>query len=272
MDLISDNYLRICFQNSLALPPINFEATIQRPLLAVHESSYSSAIDPWTAVGVVVTVLAQALYIRQIRRGHAAKNFTSMALNTANDSLLFGAAVATGQGSAAIGVMGAYSLMDIIATHQIYKKDRSMNLKKSDAVCLAGCLVGWCALFNFLPEIGQKSLTESQQNFAASIIASSVNLLAMMPLLRDAIFAPIAPSDLVQRPQTLKAIVICGLMPAAPWLLDLIAYSAAVVVAPKASIEQWLQPVAILAIGLLAAAASVVWGGRRIIKVPATGS
>jgi hypothetical protein len=217
-----------------------------------------------TILGVIVTVLAQALYIRQIRSGNAAKSFTSMALNTANDSLLFGAAIATGQGPASIGVMGAYSLMDVITTQQIYQKDKSMNLKKSDVICVVGCLVGWCALFKLLPDLGQKTLSEEQQNFAASIIGSAVNLLAMAPLFYSALLGQITPSDRIPKPNRLKPLIICALAPAMPWILDLFAYTTAVITAPKTSIEHWLQPAAVLAIGLLAAGATTVWGVRRM--------
>lgn len=225
-----------------------------------------SAEELLTASGILFTLIAQSLYIRQIRRGGAAKNFVTMALNTVNDSLLFGAAIATGQGPAAIGVMGAYSFMDILATHQIYKKDHSMNIRRSDGVCIFGCIIGWCALLNIVPKSATAHLSPKDLDFAASIIGSVVNLLAMAPLIRDSFFGKVAPENQIVRPATIKALIICTFAPAFPWLLDLFAYTAAVIVAPKNSIEHWLQPAAVLAIGLLSAIATLVWGFRRIIK------
>lgn len=128
---------------------------------------------------------------------------------------------------------------------------------------MAGSMLGWCALLNLAPKIATEGMDEKQLNFAASVIASSVNLIIMAPLIRDACFAPINESEMIPKPATFKGWLAKTLQPTIPWLLDMSAYTIALATAPKGTLEQWLQPAAVFGVGLISVAATAVWGHRR---------
>lgn len=219
--------------------------------------------DLLAGLGVALTLIGQVWYIKQIRAGNAPKSAVSMGLNAVNDGLLCGSAVATGQGLAGAAIMGTYAFMDVFSTAEIYKKDGGLKLKPSDWACMAGSMLGWCALLNIAPKILTEGMDEKQMDFAASVIASSVNLIIMAPLIRDACFAPINESEIIPKPSTFGGWLAKTLQPTIPWLLDMSAYTIALATAPKGTLEQWLQPAAVFSIGLISVAATAVWGHRR---------
>lgn len=258
LDDLSNEFLGIDSVN----PRMSTIASPDVQSVPTTESNITQA-EVLAGLGVAITMIGQIWYIKQIRDGNAAKSGVSMGLNAVNDGLLAGSAIATGQGIASSAVMATYALMDVISTAEIFRKDGGIKVKASDWVCMAGSIIGWCALLNLAPKIATEGMDEKQLNFAASVIASSVNLVIMAPLIRDACFGAIDQSEIIPKPTSFKGWLAKTLQPTIPWLFDMSAYTLVLATAPKGTLEQWLQPAAVFAVGLISVAATAVWGHRR---------
>ena len=238
------------------------EVAIEPPSIGTTEESVTYGELLLSALGAASSLTAMGWYYQQLRRKETAVNLTTLSLGAANDLLLCGAALLTGQGLIAAATTGAFSVGALLCIAEVWKNHReAIKFSNVDKLCAAITVPGLLLLAaSRIPAVAEVVAPEVLTTIG-SVLGVAVNGIIIAPLART-LLSPVAANEKLLDTQNGKVWAMAK--PMLPYAVGTFGLGLSIFGVPAISFAQLFQPSALFATNLVLTGLLLVWSSRRL--------
>jgi hypothetical protein len=211
-----------------------------------------------TILATACSIGAMGWYYLQLRRRETTGSVTTSGLCAANNALLSGTALLTGQGIGPAVMMAGFAAVGMLCAHVLRKQNPGpLEFSTLDKVCVAGCVAGWATLgAGFVPG-ASTMVTPENLAMVGSMAGTAVNSIACLPIMRLLMARPSAEE---LRPE---ARIKSPIRPVLPYLVSTAAMTLGLLSVTNLTWRSGIQPAVLLGQTLVLTGMATLWALRR---------